>query len=101
MPGNNLYAPPDTMGTVGPNYFTLIEQFEQNYYTPGQSSSPHSLLYFLMEQKGIKESDLIDVLSFQRLVSEVFNGKQEISKAQAKALGEVFKVEPGLFILTH
>jgi HTH-type transcriptional regulator / antitoxin HigA len=31
-------------------------------------------------------------------VSEVVNGKRAISKAQAKALGEFFKVSPELFI---
>ena len=31
-------------------------------------------------------------------VSEVVNGKRAISKTQAKALGELFKVSPELFI---
>jgi HTH-type transcriptional regulator/antitoxin HigA len=31
-------------------------------------------------------------------VSEALNGKRAISKAQAKALGEFFKVSPELFI---
>lgn len=77
---------------------TLIEQFEQNYYAPGQSSTPHSLLGFLMEQRGIKQADLVGVIGSKGVVSEVVNGKREISKAQAKALGEFFQVEPGLFI---
>jgi HTH-type transcriptional regulator/antitoxin HigA len=77
---------------------TLIEQFEQNHYAPGQSSTPHSLLSFLMEQRGIKQADLVGVIGSKGVVSEVVNGKREISKAQAKALGEFFQVESGLFI---
>ncbi|RUS95856.1 hypothetical protein DSM106972_088690 [Dulcicalothrix desertica PCC 7102] len=72
---------------------TLIEKFEQEYYAPGQSSTPHSMLVFLMEQKDIKQSDLVRVIS-----SEVVNGKREISKVEAKALGDFFKVDADLFV---
>ncbi|MEO0843436.1 MAG: helix-turn-helix domain-containing protein, partial [Cyanobacteria bacterium J06643_5] len=53
---------------------------------------------FLMEQKGIKQSDLIGIIGSKGVISEVVNGKREISKAQAKALGEFFNVDAGLFI---
>ncbi|OUL31835.1 transcriptional regulator [Nostoc sp. RF31YmG] len=76
----------------------LIEKFEQEYYLPGKASQPDSILHFLMEQRDIKESDLVGVIGSQRIVSEVLNGKQEINKAQAKALGEFFRVDTGLFI---
>ena len=33
---------------------TLIEKFEQEYYSPNQASTPHSLLLFFIEQKDIK-----------------------------------------------
>lgn len=77
---------------------TLIEKFEQEYYNPIQATTPHSLLLFLMEQKGIKQSDLVGVIGSKGVVSEVVNGKREISKAQAKALGDFFNVDAGLFI---
>lgn len=78
---------------------TLIEKFEQEYYAPGQSSTPHSMLLFLMEQKDIKESDLVGVIGSNETVSEIVNGKREISKAEAKALGDFFKVDSDLFVL--
>lgn len=77
---------------------TLIEKFEQEYYSPSQETRPHSLLLFLMEQRDIKQSDLVGVIGSKGVVSEVVNGKREISKAQAKALGEFFHVDAGLFI---
>jgi HTH-type transcriptional regulator / antitoxin HigA len=77
---------------------TLIEKFEREYYSPGDNSSPRSMLLFLMEQKGIKQSDLVGVIGSKGIVSEVVNGKREISKAQAKTLGDFFQVDPGLFI---
>ncbi|MEH2397033.1 MAG: transcriptional regulator [Nostoc sp.] len=76
----------------------LIEKFEQEYYLPGKASQPHSILLFLMEQRNIKQSDLVRVIGSKGVVSEVVNGKREISKAQAKALGEFFRVDCGLFI---
>ncbi|MGB3640608.1 MAG: transcriptional regulator [Rivularia sp. (in: cyanobacteria)] len=77
---------------------TLIEKFEQDYYSPNQATTPHSLLLFLMEQKEINLSDLVGVIGSKGVVSEVVNGKREISKAQAKALGDLFHVDAGLFI---
>lgn len=77
---------------------TLIEKFEQEYYLPGTASTPHSLLQFLMEQRNIKEADLVEIIGSKDMVSEIIKGEREISLAQAKGLGNLFKVEPGLFI---
>ena len=77
---------------------SLIEKFEQEYYLPGRSSTPSSILQFLMEQRSVKQADLVGIIGSKGVVSEVVNGKREISKSQAKALGEFFQVEPGLFI---
>ncbi len=41
---------------------------------------------------------LIGVIGSRRVTSEVVNGKRSISKNQAKALAEFFKVDAGLFI---
>ena len=76
----------------------LIEKFEREYYAPGASSTPHSMLLFLMEQQAIAESDLVGVIGSVEVVSELVSGKRNISKAQAKALGDFFHVDAGLFI---
>ncbi len=76
----------------------LVEKFEQEYYHCGQESNPQSLLLFLMEQKEIKQSDLVGIIGSKVVVSEVVNGKRNISKTQAKALAEFFNVDVGLFI---
>jgi HTH-type transcriptional regulator / antitoxin HigA len=75
----------------------LIEKYEDETYPMGDSSS-HSLLLHLMEARGLKQADLVGILGSSGVTSEVVNGKREISKAQAKDLGDFFKVEPGLFI---
>jgi HTH-type transcriptional regulator / antitoxin HigA len=79
----------------------LIEEFEEKYYSfkDWQKTTPHDFLQHLMEGKGIKQVDLIGVLSLSSgLISSIVNGKRQISKEQAKKLGEYFKVSPSLFI---
>ena len=75
---------------------TLIEKFEEEHYQLN-ASTPHSLLQHLMEARDLKQSDLVGILGSSGVVSEVINGKRDISKAQAKALGEFFHVPPMLF----
>ena len=76
---------------------TLIEEFETKHY-PIEQSSPHAMLEHLMDARGIKQSDLVGIIGSKGVVSEVVNRKRAISKAQAKALGELFNVSPALFI---
>jgi HTH-type transcriptional regulator / antitoxin HigA len=76
---------------------TLIEKYEDEQYPMGETN-PQSMLLHLMEARGLKQVDLLGILGSSGVTSEVFNGKREISKAQAKALGEFFHVDPGLFI---
>jgi len=75
----------------------LIEKYEDEQYPMG-NSNPHSMLLHLMEARDLKQANLVGILGASRVVSEVVNGKREISKTQAKALGEFFHVDPGLFI---
>jgi HTH-type transcriptional regulator / antitoxin HigA len=76
---------------------TLIEVYEAQHY-PMDESQPHEILQHVMESSGTRQADLVGVIGSSGVVSEVINGKRSISKAQAKALGEYFKVSPSLFI---
>ncbi len=75
----------------------LIEDYETENY-PLDESAPHEILQHLMEASGTRQADLVGVIGSSDVVSEVVNGKRSISKAQAKALGEYFKVSSSLFI---
>lgn len=75
----------------------LVEAYEDIHY-PIPEVSPNDTLKFLMEDRGLKQSDLLSVFGSSGIASEVINGKREISKAQAKKLAEFFKVSVGLFI---
>lgn len=75
----------------------LIEKFEQDYY-PLPDANPHSMLLHLMEAQNIQQEDLVGVIDPDKnIVFEVVKGKRDISKEQAKALGEFFHVSLELF----
>jgi HTH-type transcriptional regulator / antitoxin HigA len=79
----------------------LIRDYEAETYSLEEWSqtSPHELLQHLMEARGMKQLDLVGILSPSKgLVSSIVNGKRSISKAQAKKLGEVFNISPSVFI---
>jgi HTH-type transcriptional regulator/antitoxin HigA len=75
----------------------LIEEYEAKYY-PIPEATPQNILLHLIEARKIKQADLVGVIGSKGVVSEVVNGKRAISKAQAKALGEFFNVNPSIFI---
>lgn len=79
----------------------LIKDYEEETYNLKEWSktSPHELLQHLMEARGMKQVDLVGVLSPSKgLVSSIVNGKRAISKAQAKKLGEIFNISSSVFI---
>lgn len=80
-------------------WVALIEQFEEDHYPlPATESTPEQMLRFLMDQHGLKQSDLVGLLGSSGVVSEIVNGKRSISKAQAKTLAERFQVPLALFL---
>ena len=79
----------------------LIKDYESEVFDLEQWSQtpPHELLQHLMEARGMRQVDLIGVISPSKgLVSSIVNGKREISKAQAKKLGEIFNISSSAFI---
>jgi HTH-type transcriptional regulator / antitoxin HigA len=75
----------------------LIEKFEDASY-PAPNVEPELMLLHLMEARNMKQEELVGVIGSRGVVSEIVNGKRSISKAQAKALGQLFHVSPSLFI---
>ncbi|MBC7910229.1 MAG: helix-turn-helix domain-containing protein [Pyrinomonadaceae bacterium] len=75
----------------------LIQDFEEKFYQP-RDVTPLEMLHHLMEARGLKQSDLLEVFGSKGIASEVINGKRSISKTQAKALAKFFGVSADLFI---
>jgi HTH-type transcriptional regulator / antitoxin HigA len=77
---------------------TLIEIYEsQQHSIP--ASTPQEILQHIMESSGLRQTDIAEIIGASSgVVSQIVNGKRAISKAQAKVLGQQFKVSPSLFI---
>jgi HTH-type transcriptional regulator / antitoxin HigA len=79
----------------------LIRDYEEENYSLQEWSQtpPYLLLQHLMDARGMKQVDLVGILSPSKgLISSIVNGKREISKAQAKKLGELFNISADAFI---
>ena len=75
----------------------LIQDYEEKHH-PLPDPSPTEMLAYLMEQRGLKQSDLVPMFKSRGYVSDVLNAKRGISKALAKQLGEFFDVSADVFI---
>jgi HTH-type transcriptional regulator/antitoxin HigA len=80
------------METIG----SLIESYESQNY-PDIEGGPINALKSLMEEHGLKQSDLPEIGS-QGVVSEIISGKRQLNVRQLKLLGERFKVSPIVFV---
>ena len=75
----------------------LIKDYEEEHH-PLPDPSPHEMLAYLMEKRGLKQADLVPIFNSRGYVSDVINGKRAISKANAKQLAVFFNVSADLFI---
>jgi HTH-type transcriptional regulator/antitoxin HigA len=75
----------------------LIEDYEGEHH-PLPDPSPREMLVYLMEQRGLKQADLLPMFKSRGYVSDVVNAKRAISKVHAKELADFFKVSADLFI---
>ena len=75
----------------------LIEAYERARWPRRTPSLPH-LLTYLMEQHGLSRSDLVPLLGTPSRVSEVLNGKRELSMSMVRKLRERFQISSDLLI---
>jgi len=52
----------------------------------------------LMEQRGLKQADLVGVFGTPSIVSEVLSGKREMNARQARRLADFFDLTADLFV---
>lgn len=76
----------------------LLEDYGRKTVGEIPPFTPRELLASLMKENDLKQADLADVFGTQSVVSEVLNGKREITKMQAKALSEKFAMKVEAFI---
>jgi len=84
-----LYGLLDTLGT-------LIHAYEEEH-DPIPDSSGVDVLCYLLEEHGLKQSDLPEIGS-QGVVSEILNGKRDLNIRQMRELAKRFHVSPAVFL---
>jgi len=74
----------------------LTEDYEATQQPLPMATGIQALM-FLMEQHGLKQSDMHEIGS-QGVVSEILAEKRELNIRQVRALGERFGVSPATFV---
>lgn len=72
----------------------LVREFEERNYPLGHAGP----LEVLMEDRGVRQRDLIPMFGSSSVASDVLNEKRSISKSHARKLAEFFCVPVSLFI---
>jgi HTH-type transcriptional regulator/antitoxin HigA len=76
----------------------LVEDYDRRHALPPDNSTPAEKLQFLLEHSGRSPTDLQSVFGQRSHVHEALSGKRSISAPQARQLGQLFQVSPGLFL---
>ncbi len=84
-----LYSLLDTLGT-------LIHDYEEKHY-PMPECSGSDVLQFLMEEHGLKASDLSEIGNI-KTIQAMLKNEQELTLPQIRLLSERFRISPSVFI---
>ena len=77
----------------------LIQEYDQRHAGPPAAFSPAERLQFLVENSGKSAAEILTPVFGQRSHAyEALSGKRAISAGQARKLGKLFRVDPGLFL---
>jgi HTH-type transcriptional regulator / antitoxin HigA len=75
----------------------LMEAYERGRW-PRRTPALPELLIYLMDQHGLSRADLIPLLGTPSRVSEILNGKRELSMSMLRKLRERFHISADLLI---
>ena len=77
---------------------TLVGHYEDAHQPAIPSAAAHEVLRHLMDEHGLRQSDLREEIGSQGVVSEVLAGKRALKARHAKALSKRFGVSPSVFL---
>jgi HTH-type transcriptional regulator/antitoxin HigA len=76
---------------------TLIEDFEEKTY-PMPDILPHERIKYLLEEKRLRQKDLLPIFGSEGVISDTLNGKRQVTLKTAHKLAAFFNVPTELFI---
>jgi HTH-type transcriptional regulator / antitoxin HigA len=74
----------------------LVEEYKSKYH-PVPDAGPLDIVRHLMEQHSLRQKDLVDVFGTESIVSDVLNGKTDLTKDHITRLSVRFHVSPAVF----
>ncbi len=75
----------------------LVEDYEKQRFRFARPD-PVSAIKFRMEEKGLKQSDLAELMGGKNRVSEVFSGERKLTLSMVRALSEGLGIPADLLI---
>jgi antitoxin component HigA of HigAB toxin-antitoxin module len=76
----------------------LVEDYDRRQGLPSGDASPAEALQFLLDHSGKTAAVLLPIFGQRSHAHEAMTGKRPISAPQARKLGKLFSVQPGLFL---
>jgi HTH-type transcriptional regulator/antitoxin HigA len=77
----------------------LVEAYDQEHHDlAAQPGDPLSMLQYLMQESGMTQAQLGQLLGNRALASLILNGHRQLSKSHIRKLANHFKVSPALFL---
>lgn len=76
----------------------LIGAYDDEHYPMGESSTPQSIVAFMLEQQGMTRADLAPILGGRSRVSEFFSSKRRLSVPQMRRLRDVLHIPADLLM---
>lgn len=76
---------------------TLVEAFEMQHF-PIAPPDPIDAIKFRMEQMGMTKADMVQYFGNQSTVSEVLNGKRDLTLKMVKLLYKGLKISPEILL---
>ncbi|MCU0533934.1 MAG: transcriptional regulator [Hydrococcus sp. Prado102] len=79
---------------------TLVSEYEQT-----QELIPDlygvELLKVLLSERGLRQKDLVPVFKTESIVSDIFNGKRQLTTRHIQELADFFHLSPAVFFPRH
>lgn len=75
----------------------LIDKYESEHF-PIDLPDPIEAIKFRMEQMGMKQKDLIEVVGFKSRVSEILNRKRKLTLEMIRKISETLKIPTDVLI---
>ncbi len=75
----------------------LIKDYEEKHY-PVKLPDPIDMIKLRMEEMGLKNKDLVDVIGSESHVSSVLSGKRQITLEMARKLSQRLNIRASIFI---